>query len=63
MLKDENDAEIDDESSPVDVLTVQKVPVFASDSEEEEGVFHFATKFTNTLGGRGKGGKPGYEDG
>ena len=34
----------DNENEIVDVLTVEKVPVFASDSEEEEDVFNFETK-------------------
>lgn len=66
--KDERDADADDENASVDVVTVEPVPVFASDSEEEEDVFYFETKYTNTLGGRGRnsmlpGGKSGYDDG
>jgi COMPASS component SWD1 len=34
----------DDEASDVDVLTVARVPVFASDSEEESEVFTFPTR-------------------
>lgn len=40
------------EDEPVDVTTVEKVPVFASDSEDEEEVFSFETKVVNLLAGR-----------
>jgi len=50
--KEEKDAETDDERALVDVVTVERVPVFASDSEDEGDVFHFETKFANMLGGR-----------
>lgn len=36
----------DDEDEYVDVLTIKPVPVFQSDSEEEEDVFHFETQVT-----------------
>ncbi|KAL3925055.1 MAG: hypothetical protein SGILL_000660 [Bacillariaceae sp.] len=38
--KDGNDNE-DEEKATVDILTLHKIPVFQSDSEEEENVFHF----------------------
>jgi WD40 repeat protein len=68
-IKDEEETGMDDENSPVDVVSVEPVPVFASDSEDEEDVFHFETKFTNILGGRGGrhnlmlSGKPAYDEG
>jgi hypothetical protein len=37
----------DNESEIVDVTTIEKVPVFASDSEDEEEVFTFATRVTS----------------
>ena len=42
--------EDDEEDNHVDVVNVDPVPVFASDSEDEEGVFHFETKITRRLG-------------
>ncbi|CAB9516698.1 Retinoblastoma-binding protein 5 [Seminavis robusta] len=44
----------DDESAVVDVVTIEPVPVFASDSEDEQDVFYFETKFANTIGNRGR---------
>lgn len=35
----------------VDILTIEPVPVFASDSEDESDVFAFETKVTRILGG------------
>lgn len=52
MTKEDADAEMEDENAVVDVVTIESVPVFDSDSEDEEDVFHFETKFTNILGGR-----------
>lgn len=43
------------ESSPgtfIDVITVESVPVFASESEEEEDVFAFEAKIKNSFLGR-----------
>jgi WD40 repeat protein len=42
--------EDDEENIDADVVAVEPVPVFASDSEEEEGVFFFQTKITRRLG-------------
>ena len=42
----------ENESSIVDVCTIEPVPVFASDSEREEEVFAFETKLSNLLLGR-----------
>jgi hypothetical protein len=42
----------EDESSILDVCTVEPVPVFASDSESETEVFAFETKVSNLLQGR-----------
>jgi hypothetical protein len=33
-----------EENEPVDVITIEPVPVFQSDSEDEEDVFHFETR-------------------
>lgn len=52
VTKEDKDAEAEDENAVVDVVTIELVPVFASDSEDEEDVFHFETKFTNIFGGR-----------
>lgn len=38
--------EDDKEDEDVDILTIESVPVFQSDSEDEEDVFHFATQVT-----------------
>jgi hypothetical protein len=40
-----------DENTIVDVLAIEPVPVFASDSEDESDVFSFQTKITRVLGG------------
>jgi WD40 repeat protein len=40
--------------SDVDVVKVESVPVFASDSESESEVFIFETKMNNLMSGRGK---------
>ena len=53
-VQGEKESDVDDENATVDVVKVESVPVFASDSEDEEDVFYFETKFTNILGGRGK---------
>lgn len=42
------------ESIIVDVRTIEPVPVFASDSEDEEEVFAFGTRMKNLLSGREK---------
>ena len=47
---DKKNDEDEEEQEPVDVLTVESVPVFASDSEDEEDVFCFETKVTRLLG-------------
>jgi hypothetical protein len=36
----------DKDEENVDMLTIESVPVFQSDSEDEEDVFHFATLVT-----------------
>lgn len=56
ILEDSNEEEKkteieEDENTNVDVLTIEAVPVFASDSEDEEEVFAFETKVTRLLGG------------
>jgi WD40 repeat protein len=38
--------EYDEEDEDVDIVTIEPVPVFQSDSEDEEDVFHFATQVT-----------------
>lgn len=38
----------------VDVVTVGPVPVFESDSEEEDEVFYYGTKIKNVMAGRGR---------
>lgn len=40
------------QGSFIDVISVEPVPVFASDSEGEEEVFEFETKIKNSLIGR-----------
>jgi WD40 repeat protein len=40
-------------NAPVDVTTIDPVPVFASDSEDEEEVFLFETRIKNIVAGRG----------
>ena len=47
-------AAMDHDQEVVDVITVEPVPVFASDSENEEEVFSFETKIKNILVGRGR---------
>jgi WD40 repeat protein len=42
--------EDEEENDNVDVVHVEPVPVFASDSEDEEGVFCFETKITRRIG-------------
>ena len=42
--------EDDNENGDVDILTIEPVPVFASDSEGEEDVFSFETKVSKLLG-------------
>jgi len=49
ISKDEDDGE----NEIVDILTVEPVPVFQSDSEDEADVFTFETQVTNPIGGRG----------
>lgn len=52
---DENQASGgDEEENVVDVVTVEAVPVFASDSESESEVFTFETKMSNRMFGRGR---------
>jgi hypothetical protein len=46
----END--VDDAEGAVDVTTVEKVPVFASDSESEADVFHYDVRLVNLLAER-----------
>jgi WD40 repeat protein len=49
--KKQYDANVsNDEDSPVDVLAVEKIAAFASDSEDEEGVFAFETKVKQKIG-------------
>ncbi len=43
------------EDNNVDILTIEHVPVFQSDSEDEEEVFMFETAISRPPGG-GKGG-------
>ena len=43
------------ENDNVDILTIEHVPVFQSDSEDEEEVFMFETAINRPSGG-GKGG-------
>ena len=40
-----------DFTTTIDVTTIEPVPVFASDSEDEEDVFYFETKLRNALSG------------
>jgi WD40 repeat protein len=51
----------EEEGSVVDVTTVEKVPVFASDSEPEEDAFHYEVRLVNLLAERSRlrGGKEG----
>jgi hypothetical protein len=42
----------DDAEEAVDVTTVEKVPVFASDSESEADVFHYDVRLVNLLAER-----------
>ncbi|KAI2510194.1 hypothetical protein MHU86_4226 [Fragilaria crotonensis] len=52
---DENEASGgDEEDNIIDVVTVEAVPVFASDSESESEVFTFETKMSNLMFGRGR---------
>jgi len=68
VTKEEENAGAADENVIVDVVTVDAVPVFASDSEDEEDVFHFEPKFSNLLSGRlartsiGSTGQPALDD-
>ena len=43
-----------EEDVEVDVVKVESVPVFASDSESESEVFTFETKISNIMGARGR---------
>jgi len=63
--KSSHDKQHDDEADDVDVLTVEKVPVFASDSEDEHEVFSFETKVVNILADKEKSRKkiPSDHDG
>jgi WD40 repeat protein len=55
VVDDKNDDAQEEEDAVVDVVTVDKVPVFASDSESESEVFYFETKISNImLAGRGR---------
>mmetsp|Transcript_56259 Transcript_56259/g.63683 ORF Transcript_56259/g.63683 Transcript_56259/m.63683 type:complete len:610 (+) Transcript_56259:29-1858(+) len=47
--------EDDGEDEIVDILNVEPVPVFQSDSEDEADVFSFRTQVTKPIGGRGGG--------
>jgi hypothetical protein len=49
----ENERE-NEEDSVVDVTTVEKVPVFASDSEPEEDAFYFEVRLVNLLAERSR---------
>ena len=49
MQKKEVEAKLMEEGKIVDVTSVDPVPVFDSDSEEEEDVFRFETKITRTI--------------
>lgn len=51
---EKEDGEDDNEGAPVDVTTVEKVPVFASDSEEEEEVFNYEVKVVSVVSDRGR---------
>lgn len=48
-MKDEDNIEDDD----IDILTIERVPVFQSDSEDEEEVFMFDTAISRPAGGKG----------
>ena len=53
MSKEEDNIE----NNTVDILTIEHVPVFQSDSEDEEEVFMFETAISKpTSGGKGGGG-------
>jgi WD40 repeat protein len=52
----------DSENAPVDVFTIDPVPVFASDSEDEEEVFTFETRVKNLVAGRGTRGRSAAAD-
>ena len=43
------------EDEIVDILTIEPVPVFQSDSEDEEDVFIFETAITRPTSGKGGG--------
>jgi len=51
---DNKDTQDDNENDFVDVATIERVPVFASDSEDEEEVFSYQTKVVNLLAERGR---------
>ena len=44
------------EDDAVDILTIEHVPVFQSDSEDEEEVFMFETAISRQTNGKGGGG-------
>jgi len=52
VLKEEDSTEND----RVDILTIERVPVFQSDSEDEEEVFMFETAISRPTTGKGGGG-------
>jgi WD40 repeat protein len=63
--EDKGSTKGDDTDDVVDVVTLEAVPVFASDSENEEEVFTFETKMNNLMFGRGRNraeGKTGSDD-
>ena len=43
------------EDDAVDILTIEHVPVFQSDSEDEEEVFMFETAISRQTNGKGGG--------
>ena len=55
IIDNKDDDAQEEEDAVVDVVKVDKVPVFASDSESESEVFYFETKISNImLAGRGR---------
>jgi hypothetical protein len=65
-LRDDRDAElkarIDNERVPIDIAVVEKVPVFASDSEEEKDIFYFSPRVKNVILSRGKASRQNQGD-
>jgi len=47
----------------IDVINVQPMPIFASDSEDEEDVFEFSTKVRQTIGNRRNARNTVYDEG